>query len=146
MKTLVRVNPSPFGDLFEAMNSLFDSPSTPAVSNSTWSPAANVSEDKKAYHVELELPGFDKEQLNIEVSDKNQLVISAEMNNENTNENDEGKVLRREFSYRSFRRAFQLPDDVTDSGKIKAKYKNGLLKVDLPKSKKANPVKMINIQ
>lgn len=113
-------------------------------------PATNVTETKKAYNLELSVPGFEKEDLNIEV-DKNVLKISASIESkteEKTEEKDEDeKIWRQEFSSSSFSRSFVLPENV-DTEKISAKEKSGILKISLPKSDKAleDKIKKIEIK
>ncbi|NCU06269.1 MAG: Hsp20/alpha crystallin family protein [Chitinophagaceae bacterium] len=71
--------------------------------NNLFSPAANIVETKDAYHLELNAPGRNKEDFTIAV-DKGLLTISYEKKEEV--KNDEVKVVRREFSYQSFKRSF----------------------------------------
>lgn len=98
-------------------------------------PAVNIKENEKGFELELSVPGFKKENFNIEVDD-NVLTISSEVNTENDT-NDEN-YTRREFSFSSFKRAFTLPETI-DEGKINANYENGILKMDLPKKEEALP-------
>lgn len=109
-------------------------------------PATNVSETKKAYNLELSVPGFDKEDFKIEV-DKNILRISANKENKVEEKDEDEKVWRREFSSSSFARSFVLPENV-DTEKIQAKEKAGILKISLPKMDKApeDLVKKIEIK
>ncbi len=95
-------------------------------------PAVNISEDQKNYSVEVVAPGFRKEDFKLKVED-DVLTISAETTSENTEENGKKQYTRREYSYNSFTRSFRLPDDVKDDS-ISASYKEGILKLDLPKS------------
>lgn len=96
-------------------------------------PAVNISENDKNYSLEVVAPGFEKGDFKLKVED-DVLTISAESKSENT-ENDKGKeYTRREYSYNSFTRSFQLPDNVNDEN-ISANYKDGVLNIELPKSK-----------
>ena len=98
-------------------------------------PAVNIKENEKDFELELAIPGFKKDDFNIEV-DENILTISSEVTSENhTNEN---KYTRREFSYNAFKRAFTLPETV-DDGKINANYEAGVLRLTLPKREEALP-------
>jgi len=92
-------------------------------------PAANVKESKKEFSIELGVPGMEKKDFHIEVENDN-LFISSEKKEEKK-ETGEG-FTKREFSYNSFSRSFRLPDYVIPD-KIKAKYENGILKIDIPK-------------
>jgi HSP20 family protein len=93
----------------------------------------NVHETKDAYHLELSAPGLNKEDFAINV-EKDLLTISYEKKEES--KSDDFKTLRREFSYRSFKRSFTLQDDVNVEN-IQAKYENGVLKLYLPKTEPA---------
>jgi HSP20 family protein len=106
-------------------------------STDTTIPAINVKETKDNYEVELAAPGMDKKDFKIELNG-NMLTISSERKNE-WEDKDGERYSRREFSYQSFQRAFQLPKDVVDEDKIEAKYDNGLLKLVIPKREHAKP-------
>jgi len=106
-------------------------------------PAANVAETPDAFHVELMVPGRNKEDFKIEI-DKGILTISYEKKAETAQAEDVKKV-RTEFNISSFKRSFTLNDNVNVDG-IQAKYENGLLKMLLPKQTVKEPAKSINIQ
>ena len=89
----------------------------------------NITETKDAYQVDLLVPGLSKEDFKINLENKT-LTISAEKVAESKDENQ--KQLRREFSFRSFKRSFTLNEQV-DAEKIQAKYENGILKLQLAK-------------
>jgi HSP20 family protein len=96
-------------------------------------PAVNISESEGNYHIELAAPGLKKEDFKINL-DKNVLSISAEQELE---EKDEKKnYSRREYSYNSFVRSFDLPDSV-DQSNIEAEYQNGVLKINVAKREEA---------
>ena len=92
-------------------------------------PAINISEDEKSYTVDVVSPGFKKEDFKINL-DNGLLTVSFEKKEET--ENKEYKTIRKEFSFRSFKRSFNL-DDKINTGGIQAKYENGVLKIYLPK-------------
>jgi len=99
-------------------------------------PQANIKETKDSYEVEVAAPGMDKKDFKIEL-DGNMLTISSEKMEQNE-ENQEGeKFSQKEFSYQCFQRTFNLPKDVVDADKIKAKYENGLLHLAIPKKEEA---------
>ncbi len=93
------------------------------------SPSVNITENDKEYKIELAAPGLEKKDFKIEMEDK-VLTISSEKEEETKEENENYK--RREFSYSSFTRSFQLPADIL-ADKIDAKYENGILKLAVPK-------------
>ena len=104
-------------------------------------PSVNSLENNDSFEIDLAVPGMKKEDFTIELNDK-VLVISSE--NSNTIEND--KMRLNEFNFSSFQRSFRVPDSV-DQEKIKANYKNGILKIKLPKRKESisKPNRVINI-
>lgn len=101
-------------------------------------PAADVVEDREGYHFSLEIPGLEKDSLQVRIED-DALVIRAER--EEPQWRKEASVHRRERRYGQIERAFRLPDDVA-RGAIKASYKDGVLDVSLPKLPEAKPVKI----
>jgi HSP20 family protein len=108
-------------------------------------PSINVKETNNHYEVELAAPGMEKKDFKIELNG-NMLTISSQRQNEWEDKEDE-RYTRREFSYQSFQRSFQLPKDVVDEDKIQAKYENGLLHLTIPKKEhaKQKPPRMIEI-
>src|SRR5688500_3573445 len=112
-------------DLFPRMTNLFDDffandgrnwgINNYSATNTTL-PAVNIKETGDNFEVEMAAPGMNKDDFRIEL-DGNQLTISSERQIQN--EDKEGdRYTRREFSYQSFQRVFQLPKDVVDSDKI----------------------------
>jgi HSP20 family protein len=97
-------------------------------------PAVNVSEDEKAWHVEVSAPGFKKDDFAIRL-ENDVLTISAEQKQEN--ESNEMNYRSREFRYGSFSRSFRLDRETVNEEQISASYENGILNVALPKSEKA---------
>ena len=104
-------------------------------------PSVNSVENNDSFEIDLAVPGMKKEDFTIELNEK-VLVISSETSN--TMEND--KMRLNEFNFSSFQRSFRVPDSV-DHDKIKANYKNGILKIKLPKRKESisKPNRVINI-
>jgi HSP20 family protein len=96
----------------------------------------NIRETDAAYELQVVAPGLKKEEFKISV-EKNVLTVSFEHKEEN-NEQKEGKVLRSEYSFRSFKRSFTLNDKI-ESGNINAKYTDGVLEVTLPKKENTAP-------
>ena len=108
-------------------------------------PAVNIRETGEAFEVEMAVPGMTKEDFRVEL-DNNMLTISSERKMKNE-EKDGDRYTRREFSYQSFQRSFQLPKDVVDADKIEARYDNGLLHLVIPKKEevKKRPPRTIQI-
>ena len=109
-------------------NDFFDNAWTPKTNVTT--PAINVAEDEKAYHVEVAAPGMTKEDFSISLSEDDRMTISVEKKNE-TEEGDK-RYLRREFSYSKFQQTLELPEDV-DKEQITAAVNDGVLTIDLQK-------------
>jgi HSP20 family protein len=100
-----------------------------------WLPLVDIAEDEQEYLIKAELPGIEKEQVKVTV-ENGLLLITGERTNESEEKNK--KYHRVERSYGTFLRTFSLPDNA-DGTKIKADFKNGVLKVHLPKSEDAKP-------
>ena len=145
--TLVKVN-NPLSKSFDGlMNELFNE--LPASFGKTMRqdvlnfPPVNIVEKAESYHLQLSVPGFEKADFNIKLDGKI-LTISAEKAEEKAAENE--KMIRREFSQKSFKRSFTVDEKIDASG-INAKYENGILKLDLPKKEEVkNAAKEITIQ
>ncbi len=105
-------------------------------------PAMDVSENENEYHVRADLPGVNKDDLDISIQD-GVLTINAETSQEQK-ERKEGRVIRQERRYGKFVRSMRLGDAV-DVDKIKADYKDGVLDLVLPKAEKVKP-KKIDVQ
>ncbi len=108
-------------------------------------PSVNVIENNDNFKIEVAAPGLKKEDFRIELDNK-LLKISSDRKEENEKKEGE-KILRREFSYCSFKRVFSLPD-VVEAEKIDAKHENGILSIIIPKKEEAKvqPVKEIPIR
>lgn len=100
-----------------------------------WSPAVDLYEKDDHFVIKAELPGVDKKDISIDLKDR-VLTLSGERSFEN--EVQEENYYRKERSYGKFQRAFTLPADV-DSDKIKAEFKDGLLKIEVPKPEQQKP-------
>ena len=109
-------------------------------------PAVNVKEGADNFEVEMAAPGMKKDDFRIEL-DGNMLTISSERQHQQE-EKDGEKYSRKEFSYQSFYRTFQLPKEVVDADKINARYENGVLHLTIPKREevKQKPPRTIEIR
>ena len=97
----------------------------------------DIRDEGDKYVMESELPGFEKEDIKLDLNGS-YLVISAEHKTENSEKDDKGNYIRRERSFGSYKRSFDIPD--VDVEKINAEYKNGILTIDLPKKQPETPV------
>lgn len=100
---------------------------------SEWLPSLDVSETKNNYIVNAEIPGIDPKEVEISLND-NILTIKGEKKQEKEEENENYHVIER--SYGSFTRSLRLPGQI-QGDKVKATYKNGILKITLPKTEEA---------
>jgi HSP20 family protein len=100
-----------------------------------WAPSVDVAESEKQYEIVAEVPGLKKE--DIKISFENGLLTLSGERKQETGEK-ERNYHRIERSYGKFERSFRLPEEV-DSEAIKANYKNGVLKLEIPKTEKALP-------
>jgi len=106
-------------------------------------PAVNITENKEEFRIDVAAPGLNKDDFRINL-ENNVLTVSSEK--EEKNEDNEEKVMRREFSYTAFKRAFTLPLTV-NSEKIRAAHNDGILQIVIPKKDEAKekPAREIRI-
>lgn len=105
-------------------------------------PAVNVEETEKEFRLTIAAPGLEKKDFKVDAYD-DMLTISAEKEKEEKVEKS-GRFNRREYNYSSWSRSFTLPEQC-DYGKILAEYKNGELKIVIPKLEVKEPKKVKNI-
>ncbi len=91
----------------------------------------DVRETDKGYEVDVDLPGFKKDEIHLELND-GYLTISAEKSLEKDDENKKGKILRQERYVGVMQRSFYVGGNVTEED-IKASYESGVLHVIIPK-------------
>ncbi len=131
--------PSPIGSMLDQFfnNDMFNwSNDNFSLSNTTL-PAVNIREMDEEFVVEVAAPGMKRDDFKVEV-DGDMLRISSERQDERKEENKDERYTRREFSYQSFMRSFNLPNTV-EAEKIKAKYTDGVLHLSIPKKEAAKP-------
>ncbi len=142
--TLVKVNNNGHRSLSNFVDEFFQGfPAGPGREESFGFPPVNIHETADAYHLELSAPGRSKEDFKLGL-DNGQLTVAFEKKEENKTE--EYKTIRKEFSFKSFKRSSNL-DDRIDADGIQAKYENGVLKLLLPKKAQVKEsTKQITIQ
>ena len=91
----------------------------------------DVKENEAGYELNIELPGYKKEDVQAELKDGN-LTIRATTNTENNEKDQNGKYVRRERFYGNCSRSFYVGEAVQQED-IKARFENGILKVYVPK-------------
>ncbi|NDG02942.1 MAG: Hsp20/alpha crystallin family protein, partial [Synechococcaceae bacterium WBB_34_004] len=95
-------------------------------------PAAEVIETNDSYQISLELPGVDRESIDVKATERS-LVISAERKAPESANETEAQALVREFRYGNWSRSFRFPSGIEREG-IAAHYRDGLLTVTAPKA------------
>ena len=98
-----------------------------------WTPRADMVETDNEYLIDVDLPGMSKKDIQINYHD-NVLTIAGERKEEKKEE--QKGYMRNERYYGSFERSFMLPAAITDE-KIKATFKDGVLKITIPKAEKS---------
>lgn len=108
-------------------------------------PRVNIRETDNDFQVELAAPGLNRDHFQVTL-ENDMLTIHAEQKEENLENDQNQNYSRREFAYYSFKRSFYLPNSV-ETDKIKAKYENGILYLQIPKKEEARkkPVRTIKI-
>jgi HSP20 family protein len=147
---VTRYNPNTqFGEFrrgFNLLNSMLDTmqeQKSYAVKDS-FTPSVNTREGEYAYHVDVDLPGMKKEDINLQIEDKKLMLSGSRKSKEEINEEDYYKI---ESSFGSFSRTFVLPEDV-DIENIHAESIDGVLEITLPKleSAKVDKIKKVTIK
>jgi HSP20 family protein len=100
-----------------------------------WNPAVDIYEDANSIEVKAEIPGMDKEGITVDVKDR---ILTLKGERSEDKEVNEDNYYRKERTYGRFERAFTLPADVK-ADDIKAEYKDGVLKVIVPKPEVQKP-------
>lgn len=127
--TLVKHNNAPFNNLFDELFNSFPATWGRDAHQAHASVPVNIHETNEGYHLELNAPGRNKEDFKVNV-ENGLLTISYEK--KESQEQKDYKTIRREFSFRSFKRSFSIDDKINADG-IQARYENGVLKLYLPK-------------
>lgn len=128
--------------LRDELNNLFEVPAgnltRQAQLFSGWTPALDLSQNSENVVAVLEVPGMQKEKIDISLHD-GMLTIAGERQSSSSDEGDNAERTER-FSGK-FRRSISLPTRV-EAGRVSATYKDGILTVTLPKAEEAKPKKV----
>ena len=145
--------PSIFGEnLFDDFMNDFSFPTFPNVDKELYGKHAknlmktDVKETENAYEIDIDLPGFKKDEIQIELKD-GYLTVSAEKGLDKDEEDKKGKYIRKERYAGALSRTFYLGEEIREE-EIKAKFENGILSVSIPKEeeKKVEGPKHISIE
>lgn len=135
---------SPFRDLMsmqEEMNKLFTDffRRSPEYGDNfregIWNPDIDIKETKDSILVQAEIPGVNKDDIEITLNDD---IITIKGEKKEERKEEEENCLLIERSYGKFQRSFRLPSEV-EMEKVKAEFKDGVLKLHLPKSERSKP-------
>jgi HSP20 family protein len=126
---LARINrgfvPAYWDDFF---NDTFFNNVNPAAYRGT-APAVNVAEEDIAFRIDMAVPGLSRKDFRIDLEND---VLTISSDNKENKEDKKHNYMRREFSYSTFKRSFQLPETI-DQESIKASHDAGILTIQLPK-------------
>lgn len=131
-----------FADTFEQiqdeMNRMFDhffNDTEGRLASTSFNPCCDIEETDQAYLLKVELPGMEEKDIDVSVKD-NVLTIKGEKKEEKEKKSKASHVRERSYGY--FERSFSLPSN-TDIEKVQAKFKNGVLKMEIPKDPSKAP-------
>ncbi|HIG29354.1 MAG TPA: Hsp20/alpha crystallin family protein [Verrucomicrobiales bacterium] len=133
-----------FGSILDEFDRLFETPLSGrnrTERTGKWIPTMEVVDEENEIRVETELPGLKKEDISIDLHDG---VLSISGKRKQENENKKGSSVRTERYYGEFQRSVSLSTEI-DVEKVDAEFKDGLLKVHLPKAVSVKP-KQIDIK
>ncbi|MCD8200204.1 MAG: Hsp20/alpha crystallin family protein [Coriobacteriaceae bacterium] len=132
MPTLAPRNTRRFLDPFDF--SLFPMESTKSTSSLM---KTNIKESDSKFELDIELPGFKKEDIKAEIAD-GYLTVSAETSSSNEDSDEKGTYLRKERFEGKCSRSFYVGDEIEEDA-IEAKFEDGILKLDIPKIEQPQP-------
>ncbi|MDA3918447.1 MAG: Hsp20/alpha crystallin family protein [Deltaproteobacteria bacterium] len=139
---LVRYNPlnelALWGNSF---NNFFNDDLFKPETDKSWYPAVDILNEKKSVVLNIELPGLKKEDISVKIEDR---VLTIEGERKIDNEKNKETYYRRERTYGSFKRSFNLSDDVLIDD-VDASFKDGVLKLTLKKDNTKEELKQITI-
>ena len=131
--TLIKWSPNPISILNDVDNFIYSTFNKDyndfTADNINWIPKVDIEESELSFYITVEIPGISKKDINVSLHD-NKLTISGErkINSESNNDNFHYK----EIGNGKFKRSFNLPESI-DKNKIQAKFKDGLLSIELSK-------------
>ena len=143
-KIMELVKFSPFGSnvrFRNNINSIFNEFFHPAIcvnkntESNSWNPVVDVYENDESIVVQAEVPGVEKKDVSVDINDG---VLTLKGERKYEDEVKEDRFYQRERIYGKFQRAFRLPEG-TDYDKINAEFKDGILKVTVPKVEEKKP-------
>jgi HSP20 family protein len=138
MKTLSLYHPhtdvlqNALSDFNRCFDSFFgDSVLSPTGRALHYLPAVDIQETENSYVMEMELPGFDEKNIEVNI-DGSSLTVASKQEERKEKKEDDGKYILRERRNITFNRSFQLPDNA-DPSTVNATFKNGILNLNINK-------------
>lgn len=132
-----------FDDFYDMIDSFFNDDFTPQKAMRSATFKADVIDEDKDYKVEAELPGFSKDEIDVDFED-GKLTISAEKNEEVNDENKEKNYIHRERKSSKMMRRMFFKD--IDQENMTAKLEGGILEITIPKKTEEKKNKKIEIK
>ena len=114
---------------FDLFGDMFDDPFF--TNNDSKMMKTDIKENDNNFELEIDLPGFKKDNIKMSIDD-GYLTINAKQEDNKDEKDKHGKYVRRERYFGECSRSFYIGDDIKEED-IKAKYKNGTLRVEIPK-------------
>jgi HSP20 family molecular chaperone IbpA len=115
------------GNLFDALDDLFK----PVFYDENRDMKTDIKETESGYELDIEMPGFEKKDINVYLENGYLTVSGTKKNSEESKDKNE-KYLRKEIS-ESFSRSYYVGDNIAEED-VKAKYDNGILCLNVPKA------------
>jgi len=132
--------------IFDEFNKIFNGINTydsNKLYNSIWQPDFQISEDDKSYHLSFDLPGVNRKDIDVSIS--NDLLTVSGSRESNCNHDERYSQLN-QVSYGKFEKSFYLPDNA-DQNKVTSKIDNGVLSITLKRTKEvSDDIKKISIK
>ena len=138
--TLVKLTPKRnmfniFDDVEQMMHQAFGHSFENGSSRLSYSPLMNVSETESDYLVMMDLPGVEKKDVVVNLSNG---ILSISGERKTSEKGDENNRIWHETTYGAFSRSFELTSEIVEE-KIKAKFNNGVLNITIPKAEEIKP-------
>ncbi len=125
-----------FDDVEQMMHQVFGHTLENGSSRLSYSPLKNVSETESDYLIMMDLPGVDKKDVDVNLSNG---ILTVAGERKISEKEDGNNRICHETSYGAFSRSFEFTSDIVEE-KIKAKFTNGVLNISIPKAEEIKPV------
>lgn len=130
-------SPALKGNVFDVFDSSFKNFGELSEFVSSSLPSTDIRETDNAYLLDIDLPGFKEDEVELSLNDKI-LTISSSQEKQNEKTENKGNYIIRERSSKKFMRRFTLPDDI-DGENIRADFENGVLQIVIARKEETRP-------